>query len=835
MPTDPKNLVLNEDEEKEWSEEEQRILEEKLRSEGNNITTILRLVGLLSGRTIQQITTRANWTLLEDRDKIPFELYKKREGKTEIQVVLPNNTKMSEIKKRPRQRHFSVIEETHTQKVQRTRRRSMSKENVRASFPLRTCLSYTYPVAPHLVALSSHESDIQSPHVKSVSPNMAMSVDTSADNNFDINSLLQIIQENESILKAINISIQTFNPLQPNIFLQFQNNLDYLIKMSHSLAYPTPLPYFDLNVVLTPELRSIGMKEKYQSPSYLNWNLQSDKEKNKQQTSQQQQQFLKNDLISSQNFSVSWSGNNNNGIPIYSSSFTNDKSLGHSPNFSNSFLNNNSSFNNINNNSNLLMLPNSMNNDNTLLNSFSKSFAENSSNLYSKSFNNDTTSFSMYSKSFANDNNSNIPLYSQSITNYTGKSFNSNDPFSKSFSSNKNDIDLSATPTNNSAGNVNNSTSFGFPYEKTSNSNSSLTQKILNIPINNQNKISNLNNNNNNNNNNLNIYSSSFPDNKNDDSLLSKSLPLSFILDKSNINSSNSNFNANSLGVKEKIPNNSNSNNNSLLSSGGLNSGFDFSGIKGNQNQSAFPNSNSSLRDDNFNMNFSSFVTNKMGMNNNLSNSRIPININTNPTSTINPFSTSLPSTNASFMNVKGSIIGQTDWTTGSNSLNFDPFLMKGESLKSNESSVSGESYNNDDNAPEPNDNIDEFELMLEAQLGDMMNNMDLEMDNQLNNYNNNNNNNNNNINNSNNNNNNNSRDSMNYYSQSRPNNNGNSLSVNNKKNENYNNLSSKSPQNKISQINNSYSQQQSSQRNDKLKIKNGQNDTYLKSLLLVK
>jgi len=475
----------------------------------------------------------------------------------------------------------------------------------------------------------------------------------------------------------------------------------------------------------------------FNNNSYLNWNLQSDKEKNKQQTSQQQQQFLKNDLISPQNFSVSWSGNNKNGIPIYSSSFTNDKTLGHSPNFSNSFLNNNSAFNNMNNNSNLLLLPNSMNNDNTLSN-FSKSFADNSSNLYSKSFNNDTTSFSMYSKSFANDNNSNLPLYSQSITNYTGKSFNNNDPFSKSFSSNKNDIDLSATPTNSSTGNVNKSTGFGFPYEKNSNSNSSLTQKILNIPINNQSKISNINNNN------LNIYSSSLPDNKNDDSLLSKSLPLSFLLDKSNINPSNSNFNANPLGVKENISNNSNSNNNSLLSSGGLNNGFDFSGIKGNQNQSAFPNSNSSLRDDNFNMNFSSFVTNKMGMNNNLSNSRIPININTNPTSTINPFSTSLPSTNASFMNVKGSIISQTDWTTGNNSLNFDSFLMKGESLKSNESSVSGESYNNDDNVPEPNDNIDEFELMLEAQLGDMMNNMDLEMDNQLNNYNNNNINNNN-------------------------------------------------------------------------------------------
>jgi hypothetical protein len=235
---------------------------------------------------------------------------------------------------------------------------------------------------------------------------------------------------------------------------------------------------------------------------------------------------------------------------------------------------------------------------------------------------------------------------------------------------------------------------------------------------------------------NSNIYSSSFPDNKGNDFLLSKSLPLSFLLDKPNPSSSNSTLNSNPLGIKEKLS----SNNNSLVNNN-MNDGFNFSSIKGNQSQSGLGNSNNSLRDDKFNMNYSSFANNKMTMNNNFNTtySRNPINNSVNHnSSSLNPFSTSLPSTNASFMNAKGSIIGQADWTAGNSSLNFDSFLMKNDGLKSNESSVSGESFNNDDNTDQ-NDNIDEFDLMLDAQLGDMMNNMDLEMENQLNNYNNNN------------------------------------------------------------------------------------------------
>lgn len=36
----------------------------RLKAEGNTITTILKIVGMLSNRTIQQITMRGNWLLL---------------------------------------------------------------------------------------------------------------------------------------------------------------------------------------------------------------------------------------------------------------------------------------------------------------------------------------------------------------------------------------------------------------------------------------------------------------------------------------------------------------------------------------------------------------------------------------------------------------------------------------------------------------------------------------------------------------------------------------------------------------------------------------------------
>ncbi|GAB1224565.1 hypothetical protein ENUP19_0207G0003 [Entamoeba nuttalli] len=287
MPNDPKNLVLNEDGEKEWNEYEQKILEEKLKSEGNNISTILRLVGLLNGRTIQQITTRANWTLLPDSEKIPYEMYKRKEGKIETQVTLPPSTmKVSEIqkKKKSKHRHYSAYEGSDIQSIQRQRRRSMSRDLFKPGTTLKTGLSHSYQpiiINQQLACLSSnHESGQASPRVTSVSPNIgSMSIDMHSvstektENQVDLSQVISIIQENENYLKMIEVSLENNTPIHGEVFLLLQQNMNNLLILSNSIAQPTPLPLFSKQLLLSEQLKALGMNDFIQSPSYLTLTL----------------------------------------------------------------------------------------------------------------------------------------------------------------------------------------------------------------------------------------------------------------------------------------------------------------------------------------------------------------------------------------------------------------------------------------------------------------------------------------------------------------------------------------------------------------------------------
>ncbi|ELP88065.1 hypothetical protein EIN_221980 [Entamoeba invadens IP1] len=280
MPTDPKNLVLNEEGEKEWSEDEQRVLEERLLNEGNNITTILRLVGLLSGRTIQQITTRANWTLLGENEKIPFDEYKKRQERTEIQMVLPMTTKASDAKKKkPRQRHYSVIEGTQTQKFQKQRRGSTSRDPPKNLMSFRTGLSQNSSLHQDQSGSSLHESENMSPRIKSVSPNIGNAMDMTSVNSeqrtdgVDLNTIIASLRENEQLLQLLENSLNGNVPIQPDIFLALQNNWNVQLLFSQKLAVPSNMSLFQMDLLVTQQLAAIGMKPYIQSPLNLNWNF----------------------------------------------------------------------------------------------------------------------------------------------------------------------------------------------------------------------------------------------------------------------------------------------------------------------------------------------------------------------------------------------------------------------------------------------------------------------------------------------------------------------------------------------------------------------------------
>ena len=274
------NLVMNEDEEREWTIEEQHLIEEKLLANGNNLATVFKLVGLLNERTIQQITTRVKWTLLPPEEKIPYEIFRNSQMKTDTQLVTSNSTNMIEIKKKkPRQRHSSVIEETQTQKSHKQRRLSMSREEKMIA-TMKTGLTVEYQ--PQISEGNSYNSlqgsSIASPRMTSISPNNGnMSFDCSSISNdfqqIDINQINRVIMENEQYLQMIQTSFMSNIPIQPDVFLSFQNNLNILMTVSQQMTYPLPLPFFSMNLFLPPQLQGIGMKDTIQTKSQLNWNI----------------------------------------------------------------------------------------------------------------------------------------------------------------------------------------------------------------------------------------------------------------------------------------------------------------------------------------------------------------------------------------------------------------------------------------------------------------------------------------------------------------------------------------------------------------------------------
>ena len=279
MPNDPKNLVHNEEEEKEWTEEEQQILEEKLLVDGNNISTVLRLVGLLQNRTIQQITMRANWTLLSESEKVPYEVYKKSQMKTETQIVVPNSAKVYEIKKKkPRQRHSSVIEETQTQKMAKQRRLSMTKEG-KGFVQSKTGLTVEYqPLMSDERSYNSLvASGLISPRFVPLSPSGNMSYDGSSISTeytgIDIAHLDVMIMENEQYIQMIQNATLSNIQLPSDIIFSFVNNMEKLMTVTQQLSYPYPLPFFSLNLNLPQQFKDMHVKEIIQTPLQLNWNF----------------------------------------------------------------------------------------------------------------------------------------------------------------------------------------------------------------------------------------------------------------------------------------------------------------------------------------------------------------------------------------------------------------------------------------------------------------------------------------------------------------------------------------------------------------------------------
>lgn len=280
MPNDPKNLVLNEEEEKEWTNEEQQILEEKIRNEGNNIGTVLRLVGLLNDRTIQQITTRVKWTLLPPEEKIPYEIFRNSQMKTDTQLVTSNSTNMIEIKKKkPRQRHSSV-EELQPQKISTIRRNSFSREG-KNGISLSMNKGFTIHSNPRAYESESYNSlqgsGLASPRFSPLMSNGNMSYDSSScsveNYTIDLNVINSIITENEQYLQVIQNAFMKNIPIQPTVFTSFQNNLNKLMQYSHQLSYPTNLPICSFNLIIPPQLKEIGMVDVVHSPPQLNWNF----------------------------------------------------------------------------------------------------------------------------------------------------------------------------------------------------------------------------------------------------------------------------------------------------------------------------------------------------------------------------------------------------------------------------------------------------------------------------------------------------------------------------------------------------------------------------------
>ena len=279
------NLVMNEEEEKEWTNEEQLIIEEKLQANGNNIGTVLRLVGLLNERTIQQITTRVKWTLLPPEEKIPYEIFRNSQVKTDTQLVTSNSTNMIEIKKKkPRQRHSSV-EELQQPKSLTMRRNSLSRDG-KYTITSPTNKGFTIHSNPRAYESESNgnsfgnslqSSEFMSPRFSPLMSNGNMSYDSSSCsvelNPVDMNLINSIIAENEQYLQIIQNAFVKNIPIQPTVFTSFQNNLNRLMQMSSQISFPINIPLCSFNLIIPPQLKEIGMTETVHSPPQLNWNF----------------------------------------------------------------------------------------------------------------------------------------------------------------------------------------------------------------------------------------------------------------------------------------------------------------------------------------------------------------------------------------------------------------------------------------------------------------------------------------------------------------------------------------------------------------------------------
>ena len=80
-------------------------------------------------------------------------------------------------------------------------------------------------------------------------------------------------KENEMYLEMMFNAFTKNMNIKAEIFTQFQNNLELLLKISHKIHFPLPLPFFHQQFMLPPQLKQLGMKDEIQSPSYLNLNI----------------------------------------------------------------------------------------------------------------------------------------------------------------------------------------------------------------------------------------------------------------------------------------------------------------------------------------------------------------------------------------------------------------------------------------------------------------------------------------------------------------------------------------------------------------------------------
>ena len=235
---------------------------------------------LLKGKTIQQITNRVNWTLLPDKDKIPFKEYKKQAeyNKTEIQMNLPTSAKVREVKKKHRPRHYSVIDEEQYHRQKKTRRSSVTNNPQQPIFPKpNLCYASRIISDDHSPLIISNPI---SPRMPTVTPSLKQNVMNGGMNNEimsvstetnDMSLINTMIQENTQLINRLQTCLQGNIPLQGELFVHFVSNLNNIMKASQNIH--SNLPFFKMQVYLPQEVKQLGINETIQTPSVLNWDI----------------------------------------------------------------------------------------------------------------------------------------------------------------------------------------------------------------------------------------------------------------------------------------------------------------------------------------------------------------------------------------------------------------------------------------------------------------------------------------------------------------------------------------------------------------------------------